>query len=122
MLFYPAIAFVAESVFHVLPLTLLLGAAWAVTGRRPGPPLVVGGLALLALVEPAFQTGLGLRRGPLSGLALFTAIHVLAINAAQLWLLRRYGFLPMIWLRWIYYLVWHVAWGHWRLAWLFGGG
>gem|GEM_PF-6781297 len=37
----------------------------------------------------------------------------------QLILLRRYGYLSMIWFRVFYYLLWHVLWGEARLALLF---
>jgi hypothetical protein len=41
------------------------------------------------------------------------------INLVQLTLFRRYDFLTMYAFRLVYYLVWHVAWGHLRLQVLF---
>ena len=44
---------------------------------------------------------------------------VVDIGLVQLTLLRRYGYLPMLWFRVCYYLLWHVLWGEARLQLLF---
>lgn len=51
--------------------------------------------------------------------AAFVAVHVVAINGVGLWLFWRYDFVMMHWFRLLYYLVWHVTWGAWRLEILF---
>jgi hypothetical protein len=68
---------------------------------------------MVALVEPPFQV---LAR---SSLPVFVAPHVFAIGVVGLLLLRRYGYVPMLWFRVVYYLLWHVAWGEARLRLLF---
>ena len=90
LLFYPAIAVVAETVFHLGPLALL-----ALMAPR-GPPAVRLMLPVI-LVEG----------------------NVGAVSVTQLWLFQRYGFTAMIGLRLAFYLVWHIVWGTVRLAILF---
>ncbi len=108
-LFYPAVLLVAEAVFHLLPLAGLV----AVTGAHfRGRAIDRSSAALVlptAAVEPVAQVALG------SALAGFTAVHVYFIGVVQLLLLRRYGYLPMLWFRLCYYLLWHILWGAARL-------
>ena len=112
-LFYPAIAMVAETAFHLLPLA---GLVWVTRTRFVGRDLdrrTWGIIIPVALVEPAAQVALG------STLPAFAMPHVFLIGVVQLILLRRYGYLSMIWFRVFYYLLWHVLWGEARLALLF---
>jgi len=108
-LLYPAILVVAESIFHLLPLAGLM----ALTGARlRGRAIDRRALAFMlptAALEPVAQVALG------SALPGFTAVHVYLIGLVQLSLLRRYGYLPMLWFRLCYYLLWHILWGAARL-------
>jgi hypothetical protein len=113
LLFYPSVALVAEVAFHLLPLA---GLAW-LSGWRGRPAEVDrGALALItvvAAIEPVAQLLLG------SALPGFTLPHVFLFGFVQLLLLRWYGYLPMLWLRLAYYLLWHIVWGAARLELLF---
>ncbi|MEZ4589340.1 MAG: hypothetical protein R2909_23440 [Gemmatimonadales bacterium] len=116
--FYPLMGLVAETVFHLAPLALVLGIGGRVwPDRREG--LVLAAIVVAAAIEPAFQVRAGLAAGRLSGTDLFVVPHVLGFNLAQLWLLRRYDLLSMLALRMGYYLYWHLAWGALRLELLF---
>ena len=42
------------------------------------------------------------------------AVEDLALNLAQVWVLRRAGFVAAVLVRVAFYAVWHVAWGWWR--------
>lgn len=106
LVFYPAMALLAEVVFHLVPLALLLPLRW---------PVALRVMPVIAL-EPLFQVVSG--AGPaLQSLLVF--LNVGLINAVQLWVLLRYGFGAMIGLRLVYYLGWHVLWGTLRLPLLF---
>ncbi len=108
-LFYPAIAVAAETVFHLLPLA---GLTWLSGIRLQGRGLSRRTAALMvptAAVEPAAQVLLG------SALPAFVMPHVFVFGLVQLVLLRRYGYVPMLWFRVCYYLLWHVLWGAARL-------
>lgn len=106
--FYPAIALVAEVVFHLVPLALL-------TAPLPrSDPL--WRLVPVALVEPLFQV-LFLSGPMLQGVLVLA--NVTLISALQLWLFRRRGFAAMMALRLSFYLFWHILWGTARLPLLF---
>ena len=103
----------AETVFHLLPLA---GFIWVSGARFRGRAIDSWAAALIvptAAVEPAFQLLLG------SALAPFVMPHVFLFGMVQLVLMRRYGYLPMLWMRVAYYLLWHILWGNARLQLLF---
>lgn len=109
LLFYPLMGFVVEVLFHALPLAIIALAA--------GVRLNTGWtwLVLVALLEPAFQFIIATAEGGANALAVFVFLHVLAINLCELHIFRRHGFIVAWSFRVSYYLLWHVAWGHWRL-------
>jgi hypothetical protein len=109
LLFYPVMGLVAESVFHIAPLTIFFLLTPAVQRER----LSRAALLAAALPEPIFQTLAA--DGP-AALSMFTALHVFGFSLCQLWLFRRHGFLTMYAMRFAYYLVWHIAWGTVRLG------
>jgi hypothetical protein len=110
---YLAIAVMAETAFHLLPLT---GLVWLTRSHFTDTRLDgrVWTLVLTtAAVEPVAQVALG------SAQPYFVVPHVFIIGVLQLLLLRRYGYLSMLSFRVSYYLIWHVLWGRARLALLF---
>ncbi|MBL9095676.1 MAG: hypothetical protein JNK07_02010 [Alphaproteobacteria bacterium] len=108
--FYPVMAFVAEVVFHLLPLALLLAAASAL--RVSKEVSVWSAMALSSLIEPTFQIA-----GDSAGwLAAYVWLQVWAVNATQLYVFRRFGFVSMYLVRIVYYLHWHIVWGALRLT------
>lgn len=117
LLFYPAIGFVAEVAFHVLPLTLLLLAFSPLRKRIDSERLVWVAIAGVAVLEPTFQV---LFASDLTIWArVYTWLHVFAIALCQLIVFRRHDFVSMYWFRLVYYAYWHVAWGTIRLDLLF---
>lgn len=97
---YPAIAVVAETAVHLLPLA---GLVWLTEMRLDGRMWLV--VLPTAAVEPSVQVALG------SAHRAFVVPHVFIIGVVQLQLLRRYGALPMLWFRVSDYLLWHVLMG-----------
>lgn len=107
---YPVIAIAAEAAFHLLPLG---GLVWMTRSRFDDLRITRRTWALVlaaAAVEPAAQAVLG------SALLPFVVPHVAFIGVVQTLLLRRFGYVPMVAFRLIYYLAWHVLWGHARLG------
>ncbi len=115
LLFYPAIGFVAEVVFHLAPLALVVTVQRSRAASDGG---VAVAIAVVAGVEALFHT-LDALTGPEPWLALFVAPQLAAVGICQLVLLRRYGFAAMYAFRLGYYLLWHVVWGYARLSLLF---
>ena len=116
LLFYPAFAVVAETVFHLLPLALLI-AIGRMFPQRGQTLWGVAAILVAATVEPVFQiftdsAGPAWRHGYLAG-------HLFLFGLIELALLRRFGFGAMLGFRLVYYLHWHLIWGQSRLALLF---
>ena len=101
ILFYPAIALVAEVVLHLVPLALL---AVVITRRKVSAWMFVP----VVLVEPALQAFSSYETG-LQAWLVFGNVSL--ISAAQIWVFMRYGFGAMFGLRLAFYLFWHVMWG-----------
>ncbi len=113
LLFYPAIGLVAETIFHILPLALLLFLLNPL-GQWIGRERVVWlGILLVAVLEPTFQVlfeGKAFTWG-----SAYTWIHVFAIASLQLYVYRRFDFMSMYAFRMFYYMYWHILWGMIRL-------
>jgi len=120
LLFYPAIGFVVEIVFHVLPLSVLLVAGTAMTQTIGPRRVMVMAIAIVSLLEPVFQTMpmAASHHYPIWAVV-FLGMHLSAFNGFQLLIFRRYDFLTMYAARLGYYLVWHIVWGQLRLQILF---
>lgn len=108
LLFYPAIAVLAETAFHLVPLAF----AFALTRHR------LAAILLTALTEPAFHVSVGFGTD-LHWSDIATGLNIFAISLVQLHLFRQRGFLAMIGFRLVYYLCWHILWGETRLLLLF---
>lgn len=108
--FYPAIAFVAETAFHLLPLAAL---SLLIPGRFRTAAF------LAAMIEPGFQILADFGGNATIARSAYMAVHLTAFNLVQIALLRRHGFLASFIFRISYYLIWHILWGVARLWILF---
>ncbi|MHA1939988.1 MAG: hypothetical protein ACW97O_17430 [Candidatus Thorarchaeota archaeon] len=118
LLFYPAVGFIAEIVFHVLPLALLLIFLNPLGGWIGKERVIWLGILVVAVLEPTFQVlfeGRAFTWG-----AAYTWIHVFALAFLQLYTFRRFDFVSMYSFRLVYYAYWHILWGVIRLKVLFG--
>jgi hypothetical protein len=114
ILFYPSVGFIAEIVFHVLPLALLL-IILNPLGRWVGSERVIWlAILVVAVLEPTFQILFG--GAVLTWGSAFTWIHVFAIAFLQLYVFWRFDFVSMYL---VYYAYWHILWGTLRLDVLF---
>jgi hypothetical protein len=117
ILFYPSVGFIAEIVFHVLPLALLL-IILNPLGRWLGSERVIWlAILVVAVLEPTFQILLG--GEALTWGSAYTWIHVFAIAFLQLYVFWRFDFVSMYGFRLVYYAYWHIFWGTLRLNVLF---
>jgi len=116
LVFYPVMGLVAEVVFRLVPLALLLEIPGFVgdAGRRVVPAMVAA-----ALAEPVFQVAIGGAAAAGAGSELFVSANVFAICLAELVVFRRYDFVSAFALWLVYYGWWHIIWGHLRLQLLF---
>ncbi len=107
--FYPVAGFVAEALFHLVPLAVMV-----VLLRRRDLP--VWAFTPAAFAEPLFQAAMS---GGMTLQGMLVAFHVLAFSSVQLWMFRRYGYAAMLALRLVFYLGWHLIWGVLRLSLMF---
>ena len=117
LLFYPSIALVATSAFYLVPLGLM-ATIWRRTSVELSRARFIA-IGIAALIEPALQVLWGSDMSPTWANA-YVGIHLLAFNVVALEIFRRSGFVALYAFRVGYYLVWHVAWGYFRLPLLFG--
>ncbi len=118
--FYPAIGFLVEILFHVLPLTILLFSLSAIIKDSSDAAIIWISILTVALLEPTYQIGLMAysKHFPLWALAIVW-LNIFIFNISQLFIFRRYDFVSMYLFRLVYYLVWHIGWGYIRLKLLF---
>ena len=116
LLFYPAIAFLVELLFHVVPLAVLMIVLYRFfkAGRLLKPVWIA--IGIVALLEPSYQVFMD----DYPTWATFVVwANLCLFNWVQLAAFKRHGFVFMYSLRLIYYLLWHVIWGEFRLEVLF---
>ncbi|MDH5667491.1 MAG: hypothetical protein OEY86_05720 [Nitrospira sp.] len=95
LLFYPAIAYVAEIVFHLLPLSILVTFLDLLFKDRNPTGLVWLCIVLASCIEPIFQLSWRSSESALSWVDAYVGLHVLAFNVLQFALFRRYDFIAM---------------------------
>lgn len=117
LLFYPAVAVVAEFIFHVIPLALMALAAALVSEADERARTVA--MAIAVLPEPVLQVAWGARYSPTWANGC-VGVQLLIFNFVALRLFRRYGFSVVYFYRLSYYAIWHIVWGYLRLGILFG--
>lgn len=119
ILFYPSIAVVAESAFHLVPLALM-ATMWRWTSLELSRARLFA-IGIAALIEPVLQVVWGSEMSP-TWANTYVGIHLLVFNLVALVIFRRSGFVALYTFRVGYYFIWHITWGYFRLPLLFEGG
>jgi hypothetical protein len=119
LLFYPAMDFFAQILFHVLPLSVLLISLTLIFRNTSQKHIVWICILVVALLDPAYQTVVGFQSPIPFWAVVYVCIHVFIINLAELIIFKRYDFISMYAFRLVYYLFWHIGWGYFRLQILF---
>ena len=112
LLFYPTIAYVAEIVFHILPLATLLALLGPMCTNWDSSKLLWVCIILASCPEPIFHMSWRSSESTRLWVDVYVALHVFAFNVLQLALFRRYDFVSMYVCRLTYYLEWHIVWGY----------
>lgn len=116
LLFYLAIGFIVEILFHVLPLTVLLFLFTILFKNINHQKVIRAGIIIVSLLEPVYQTRMmfSSTHFPVWSSAL-VLLNLIAFNLTQLHLFKRHDFITMYSFRLVYYFVWHIVWGYLRL-------
>ena len=118
LLFYPAIGFFVEILFHVLPLSILLIFLTSIFQNISHEKIIWICIFIVSLLEPVYQTIPMFSSGPLWA-AVIVLLNLFLFNLSQLFIFKRYDFISMYSFRLAYYLIWHIVWGYLRLKLLF---
>lgn len=120
LLFYPAIAFFVEILFHVFPLTLLIAVMSSTLKNLNFNAILWISIIIISMAEPIYQTMdmASSNHFPVWAVA-YVGLHIFLINFFQLLIFKKYDFISMYSFRLVYYLFWHIGWGYIRLYWLF---
>jgi len=110
--FYFSISIFAETVFHLIPLCILLLLQKVILKNKLSGYYLYTTLLICALIEPVFQL-LFFHMGISAKwfVTLFIFFHILLFNTIQLITFYKQGFRSMLLMRLTYYLIWHIAWG-----------
>jgi hypothetical protein len=120
LLFYPAIGFLVENVFHVVPLALLLLLLTPVARTIGHEKVVWIAILFVSLPEAVYQVVWMSNSSHYPSWAVaYIGLHVFVFNLCELAIFKRYDFSSMYAFRLAYYALWHVAWGYLRLKLLF---
>jgi hypothetical protein len=120
LLFYPAMGFFADILFHVLPLTVLLVILSSILKSVDFGNVVWICIPIVSITESIYQMMhlASFNRYPLWAV-IYVGIHVFLIGFSQLTLFSKYDFISMYSFRLVYYAFWHIGWGYVRLRLLF---
>ncbi len=112
LLFYPAIGFIVEVFFHLLPISLIIVVLSTFTKLNINKIVWVS-IIVVTILEPLYQIWFT-SQNSLSTI-IYTGIHVLLFSLSQLLIFKRFGFISMYLFRIVFYFIWHIWWGHFRL-------
>lgn len=120
LLFYPVIGFLAEILFHVLPLTILLATLNLILKNVNSETIILISIPIVALLEPIYQTMdmASSKQFPLWAV-IYVGVHIFLFNLFQLLIFKKYDFVSMYSFRLVYYMFWHIGWGYLRLRLIF---
>jgi hypothetical protein len=116
--YYPVMGFAVEILFHVAPLFILLVLSTSISSSLSFETVIWPCIFIVSLAEPIFQAVPFSGRYPL-WVVLAVAFLLWVFNMIQLAIFKRYDFATMYSIRLVYYLIWHIIWGVFRLRVLF---
>jgi|SRR5215469_10292852 len=111
LLIYPGGAIIVEVIYRILLIPLLLWLVSSLILRGRSQEGVFWILAVLtSLLEPLSQDLNAVLHGPQQFTFAIVFAEDFALNFVQASIFRKYGFLSAIWVRVVFYLLWHVLW------------
>lgn len=117
LLFYPAIGFLVEILFHVLPLYVFLSLFTLFLKKLSHKKAIYICIVIVATIEPTYQA-IYMDSSP-NWAIIVTWLNLFLFNITQLAIFKKYDLITMYSFRLIYYAFWHIVWGYIRLNLLF---
>mgnify|MGYP001815075565 CR=1 FL=1 len=117
LMFYPPIAFVVEILFHLVPLAILISLFKTIFKTTKFNQLFWLAILITSTLEPTYQA---LQMGPYPDWVLVIVwVNLFFFNVTQLLIFKRFDFMAMYAFRILYYFIWHIIWGYYRLELIF---
>jgi len=116
LLFYPAIGYIVEIIFHLLPISVIIFLLAFFT-KLSMNKIVWISIITVSIIEPVYQIQFTNQSSSIT--VIYTSVHVFLFSITQLLIFKRFDFISMYLFRIIFYLIWHIIWGHLRLSLLF---
>lgn len=118
LLFYPAMGYIVEILFHLLPLSVLVFFFGTFFKKMSYKIMITASIITVSLLEPVYQIISYIGQYPL-WTVVYIGVHISLINLVQLLIFKRYDFISMYSFRLVYYILWHILWGYMRIKFLF---
>jgi hypothetical protein len=116
ILFYPIIGYIVEVFFHLLPLSVII--IFLSSFRKLSLRTIIWiSIIFVSILEPLYQIWFTIQNSSFT--IIYTGIHVFLFNLTQLLIFKRFDFISMYLFRIIFYSIWHILWGYFRLTLLF---
>ena len=120
LIFYPAIGYFAEILFHLLSLSIVIFISTTLFRKSRNKKIIWISIIIVSFIEPIYQIiAMGVSNQYSLSILVHTGLNVFLINLSQLIIFKYYDFISMYFFRLVYYLFWHILWGYLRLEILF---
>jgi hypothetical protein len=116
LLFYPAIGYIVEIIFHLLPISVIIFLLAFLT-KLSISNIVWISIIVVSIIEPVYQIQFTNQSSTIT--VIYTSVHIFLFSITQLIIFKRFDFISMYFFRIIFYFIWHIIWGHLRLSLLF---
>jgi len=116
LLFYPAIGYIVEVFFHLLPISLFILILSSLSYFSVNKIVLISIIAT-AIIETLYQIWFTSQNSLIT--TIFTGIHVFLFSLTQLLIFKHLDFISMYLFRIMFYFIWHILWGQFRLDLLF---
>jgi len=116
LLFYPAIAYIVEIIFHLVPISFFVFVL-SLFRRLSINKIVWISIIAVVIIEPLYQVWFTFQDSKIA--VIYTGIHVFLFSLTQLLIFKRFDFVSMFLFRIVFYSIWHILWGHFRLELIF---
>lgn len=116
ILFYPAIGFIVEILFHLLPVSAIIFLLTTLT-KLSMSKIVWISIVIVAIIEPVYQIQFASQSTLIT--VIYTSVHIFLFSLTQLIIFKRFDFVSMYFFRLVFYAIWHIIWGYFRIYLLF---
>jgi hypothetical protein len=112
----PVIGYIVEVFFHLLPISIII--MFLSSFRKLSLSKIVWiSIITVSILEPLYQIWFTSQNSSFT--IIYTGIHVFLFSLTQLLIFKRFDFISMYLFRIIFYSIWHILWGYFRLDLLF---